>query len=485
MNSNSIRELKPTLVWHYFADLCQIPRPSKHEEKVMAYIEKFAQDQGLDYKKDDVGNILILKSAYPGMENRQTVTLQAHVDMVPQKDAESTHDFLKDPIEPIIEDGWVHANRTTLGADNGMGAAAALAILSSNEIKHGPIEALFTVDEEAGMTGATALLSDWLKGEILLNMDTEDEGEFYIGCAGGQNTDIELPIVKQSIPTDEKALSIKIAGLLGGHSGVDINLGRANAIKVLVELLNGFKLSFHLVSLNGGTVQRNAIPRAAEAVITVAEKDIDAMKKSIEKAAEEFKSQFKAIDPNFSILVANATASEILDEVSQDKLLSTLERMPNGVIAMSESIPELVQTSTNLAYVKTDADKVEIYSSQRSSVEEEKHEICDEIKVLFEKVGGIVKQYAGYPGWDPNPNSKIVAVAKETYQKLFNKVPEVKAIHAGLECGLIGSKYPQLDMISFGPTIKQAHSPNERVDIATVEKFWQFTLALLQAIPTM
>lgn len=485
MNSNSIRDLEPKSVWHYFADLCQIPRPSKHEERVVEYIEKFAQEQGLDYKKDEMGNILIRKSAYPGMENRQTVTMQAHVDMVPQKDADSSHDFIKDPIETIIEDGWVHANKTTLGADNGMGAAAALAILASDEIKHGPIEALFTVDEEAGMTGANHLAKDWLKGDILLNMDTEDEGEFYVGCAGGQNSDIELPIVREALPADLQALSIKVNGLNGGHSGVEIHLGRANAIKVLVGLLNDLKEPFHLVSLNGGSVQHNAIPREAEAVIAVDEKQIDEIKQFVEKATAEFKAQYLAVDPGFSIVVDETSATDALNEISQQNLLSALHEMPNGVISMSESIPDLVQTSTNLAYVKTENDKVEVYSSQRSSVEKEKTEVADTIKAVFEKVGGEVKGYAGYPGWDPNPKSKILAIAKEVYQKMFDREPAVKAIHAGLECGLIGSKYPQLDMISYGPTIKQAHSPNERIEIATVEKFWEFTLALLQAIPAL
>lgn len=479
-------ELAPKEVWTYFRDITLIPRPSKKEEQIIKYLLDFAQKHSLDHEQDTVGNVLIRKPATPGMENRKTVVLQSHVDMVCEKNSDKVHDFDRDPIEVLIEGGWVKANGTTLGADDGIGVAAQLAILAADDIAHGPIEALFTVDEETGLTGAFGLDSKFMKGRILLNLDSEDEGELFIGCAGGKDTVIQLPYTLEYPPTDHQAFEITVSGLKGGHSGDDIHKGLGNANKIITRILWGAHHSFEirLAFLEGGNL-RNAIAREAKAVVLVPLQHQNDFETFVRQLAHDIRNEFAVTEPNLHIhhAVHEQSIDKIVSRSAQGRLFSSLYACPHGVIAWSQRIPDFVETSTNLAAVRMEPDHFLITTSQRSSVESAKEDVANMVRACFELAGAQVEHSNGYPGWEPNPDSVIREITVASYNKLFTTQPIVKAIHAGLECGLIGDKYPGMDMISYGPTIKGAHSPDERIEISTVQKFWDLTLDILKNIP--
>jgi len=483
--NEAILNLEPKSVWYYFKEILEIPRPSKKEDKIKAYLIDFGKKHNLETLTDEVGNVLIRKPATKGIENRKSVVLQSHMDMVCEKNSDTQHDFDHDPIEVYIEDGWVTAKGTTLGGDDGIGVAAALAILASDEIQHGPVEALFTVDEETGLTGAFGLKPGFLQSEILLNLDSEDEGQLFIGCAGGQDTQAWLPYDKVETPENHEAFTIKVFGLKGGHSGDDINKNRGNANKILNRFLweNNHKLSIKLHNFDGGNL-RNAIAREAFATIMVPAEKADELKKAIETYRNTMKFEFHVTEPDLNITVESCDLPEfVVDNESADLLYNALYACPHGVMAMSADIKDFVETSTNLASVKFQEDEILITTSQRSSVESRKQSVTNMVTSVFNLAGGRTETSEGYPGWAPNPNSEIVDLTANLYKKLFNMEPEVLAIHAGLECGLIGDKYPGMDMISYGPTIKGAHSPDERMEIESVQKFWDLTLEILKNIP--
>jgi dipeptidase D len=483
-----ISALQPKEVWAYFEQILAIPRISKQEEQIVAYLVDFARDKGLTYQVDQVGNILISKPATPGMESRKGVILQSHLDMVGEKHAEVDHDFATDPIVPVRDGDWVKASGTTLGADDGIGIAAAMAILASDSISHGPLECLFTADEESGMTGAFGLQPGFLKGSILLNLDSEDEGEIFIGCAGGIDTVATLKLKRKRTGRSKVALMVKVGGLKGGHSGDEIHLGLGNSIKLLNRFLwnvdRKFKIS--LAHLEGGKA-RNAIPREAEAVIVVSEKELELIQVYFYSFAENLTRELTKVEPGFTMTMERVENPDfVLRRKQQRKLFNTLYASTHGVVAMSQEIPGMVETSTNLAAIRPIKDDyLEIVTSQRSSVESAKRDISDRMEAHFSLLGASVKHSDGYPGWKPNLNSEVLNISREVYKRLFGTEAEVKAIHAGLECGLFLLKYPELDMISFGPTIKGAHTPEERIKVDTVEKFWIFLLEMLEKAPKL
>lgn len=477
--------LKPKRLWELFEDICQIPRPSKKEEKILIFLKDFAERHQLEYSQDKIGNLLISKPATPGYEDRATVVLQSHVDMVCEKNEGVDHDFDKDPIKPRIDGDWVRGAGTTLGADDGIGMAAQLAILEANGIEHGPIECLFTVDEETGLTGAFNLEKDFVKGRILLNLDSEDDGELFIGCAGGLETLIIFPYERVNPEADHIAFDLSVTGFRGGHSGDDIHKGRGNAIKVLNRLLwNAEKMyEMRLAEVRGGNLH-NAIAREAFATVTVPKRHKSAFRELILSLAEAIKHSVKSSEPALEIGLRDAVMPEcLIDYSTQNNLLNALYACPHGVIAMSPDITDLVETSTNLASVKMTPQEIIIVTSQRSSLETGRRDVADMVASAFKLAGARVKHGDGYPGWTPNMDSVILSVMKKAYESLFEEPPKVLAIHAGLECGIIGEKYPGMDMISYGPTIKGAHSPDEGIEIATVEKFWDLTLEVLRNIP--
>lgn len=484
--NETLKSLEPQMVWHYFREILEIPRPSKKEEKIIAYLEEFGKQNNLETLRDAIGNVLIIKPGTKGFENKQTVVLQSHIDMVCEKNSDVQHDFDKDPIQAQIVDGWVKAKGTTLGADDGIGVAAQLALLASDDIAHGPIECLFTVDEETGLTGAFELDKDLLNGSILLNLDSEDEGELFIGCAGGKDTVIELPLEKETMPKNHLSFRVSVSGLKGGHSGDDIHRGLGNANKIINRVLweTTKRFAVRLQFIEAGNL-RNAIAREAFAWVAVPAGHADAFAKAIEKLFNEINNEFSVIEPDLQLTCQQSDTphQEVVSREAQQRLLNSLYACPHGVLAMSQSIPGFVETSTNLASVRQHDDHWLITTSQRSSVESALTDATQMVAACFHLAGAEVKHTDGYPGWEPNPTSVIREISEKAYLKLFDQQPEVKAIHAGLECGLIGHKYPGMDMISYGPTIKGAHSPDERIEIATVEKFWDLTLEILQNIP--
>lgn len=482
---NVLGHLKPEPVWHYFEELCKHPRPSKKEEKVVEYVLSVGKKLGLETLQDKHGTILIRKPAAPGFENRKTVVLQSHLDMVCEKNRDVEHDFDNDPIQPYIDGEWVKAKGTTLGADNGIGAAAALAVLSLNDIQHGPIEALFTLDEETGLTGANNLKKNWLKADILINMDSEEEGSFYIGCSGGLNTRASFKVKPEKAPKNHSAFELKVTGLKGGHSGLEIHVGRGNAVKLLVRLLYSFGKNFEyrLASIEGGN-KHNAIPREAFSTLLVSKKDEKAFKKFVKKFNDTVKEEFASVEPDLNVSVDKVKSVEkVFNQKLQTNLIRALYAVPHGVVKMSPDIPDLVETSTNLAVVTTEGKHVNIVTTQRSSVASEITDIRDMVSSAFELAGAALIYNDGYPGWKPDVNSEILGVFKKTFSDLYGKEPEVKAIHAGLECGIIKEKYPEMDMISFGPTMFGVHSPDERLKIDTVPKFWEQLLKVLENVP--
>ncbi|MEI6455342.1 MAG: aminoacyl-histidine dipeptidase [bacterium] len=483
--SKEILNLEPKSLWKHFYSLTQIPRPSKKEEKIREFITNFGKSLALETIVDEVGNVIIRKPATPGMENLKGVILQGHLDMVPQKNSDKVHDFEKDPIETIIDGEWVRANGTTLGADNGMGVAAAMAVLESKDLKHGPIEALFTSDEETGMTGATGLKPGMIKGEILINMDSEDEGELYIGCAGGTNGNFTFRYSESSVPAGSAALKINVTGLKGGHSGVDIHLGRGNANKIVTRLLwLGTKnFGVRLASIDGGSL-RNAIPREAFALITLPNDKKDGFIKFLKEFTEIARKELSAVEPDLKIeAVDTDLPKSLIEEKIQLNFLDALYGCPNGVIRMSNEMKGLVETSTNLAIVKSGNGVIKIQCLLRSSVDSAKDDLECMMQSVFELAGAGFVFDGKYPGWKPNPGSAILKTMLDIYNKKFGRIPEIRAIHAGLECGILGGSYPGWDMSSFGPTIRYPHSPDEKVNIATVQKFWDFLVETLKNIP--
>lgn len=480
-----LNDLKPALVWKYFKDILEIPRPSKKEEKIIAYLLAFGKKYKLETLQDEIGNVLIRKPATAGMENRKSVVLQSHVDMVCEKNSDKVHDFENDPIDTFIKEGWVYAKGTTLGSDDGIGVAAQLALLAADNIEHGPIECLFTIDEETGLTGAFGLKPGFLKSEILLNLDSEDEGQLFIGCAGGKDTQAWMPFDKEEVPEGYEAFRLTISGLKGGHSGDDINKGLGNANKLLNRFLWEMKkeLGIILAGFDGGNL-RNAIAREAFAIVLLKKGTEAKLNESVQNYERIFKNEFHATEPFLAFKYEKSELPEfVIDDDSTNELLNCIYALPHGMMAMSQDIEDFVETSTNLASVKMEEDEILITTSQRSSVESAKRDICNMVSSVFKLAGCRIQQSDGYPGWAPNPDSAIVDITVDSYKKLFKTDPEVLAIHAGLECGLIGAKYPKMDMVSFGPTIKGAHSPDERIEIKSVEKFWDLTLDVLKNIP--
>lgn len=479
-------KLKPELLWKRFSEICNIPHPSHHEEKIREYIVNFAKEHKLDYTVDEGPNVIIRKPATPGMEGRKTIVLQAHLDMVPQKNSDKEFDFEKDPIEAYIDGEWVTANGTTLGADNGIGASAILAVLESNDIKHGPIEALFTATEETGMDGAFALRAGELKGDILVNLDSETEGELYVGCAGG--LDVTATMKYDTVKLDKNEFTgyrLELKGLKGGHSGMEIVLQRGNANKLLVRFMRNFqeKLGIMLCDIDGGGL-RNAIPREAFATVAVMKKNEKAFLAAVKRFEKLYINEYKGIEDSISFkAIPVKTPSKAINFFDQANLIDAVFACPNGVMRMSTSMPGLVQTSSNLARVVSERGYFKIMCLLRSSVNSEKDDLALMIRTVMELSGATVKQSGAYDGWNPNMESPILKTMKESYNKLFGREPDVMAIHAGLECGIIGGKYPSMDMISCGPTIKYPHSPDEKVNIASVEKFWKFLCYTLENAP--
>lgn len=483
--NKDIFKLEPQRLWKHFYSLTQIPRPSKKEKAAVDFMVSFGKNLGLETITDEVGNVIIRKPATPGMENRKTVILQGHLDMVPQKNSDKKHDFDKDPIEAYVDGEWVTANGTTLGADNGIGVAAAMAVLEAKDIAHGPIEALFTVDEETGMTGAFGIKPGLLKGDILLNLDSEDEGELYVGCAGGLDANIRFNYTAQPVPSDMVAYKLAVIGLKGGHSGLEINLGRGNSIKLLFRFLYRAckTLGVRIGTIDGGSL-RNAIPRESFAVVTVPSKNATDFEKLVHEYEQIYKNEFSLTEPNLSFTCkTDSLPKSLIDENTQSRAIRAFFSCPNGVVRMSDAVPGLVETSNNLARVYTEGNQIVGQCLMRSSVDSEKEALADKMAAVFELADAAILFEGGYPGWKPNPNSPILKVMQKVYKDKFGTTPEVKAIHAGLECGLLGGVYPNLDMISFGPTIRHPHSPDEKVNIATVGKFWDFLVEVLKNAP--
>jgi len=485
MNANDIRQLEPKALWQNFYSLTQVPRPSHKKEQIGAFLVNFGKSLGLETVQDEIGNVLIRKPATPGMENRKAVVLQAHMDMVPQKNSSVPHDFQKDPIDAYIDGEWVTAHDTTLGADNGIGLAAAMTVIQSKDIKHPAIEMFITVDEETGMFGAFGLQPNVLKGDILINMDSEDEGELYVGCAGGIDGDITFRYKEVPVEEGDVALKVSLTGLKGGHSGVDINLQRGNANKLMFRFLKDAVADYEarLASIDGGSL-RNAIPREAFAVITVPEDDVEDIVDFVKEYEDLFIEEFKGVEEKISFTVEQVgLPTGLIPEEVQDDLINGVTACPNGVLRFIPELPEVVETSNNLAIIKSDGNSVILRTLIRSSVESRKEELASMVESVFLLAGAKVELVGGYPGWKPNLDSPILKQMTKVYEDKYGKTPKVMIIHAGLECGILGTHYPKMDMISFGPTIKFPHSPDEKVNIATVAKFWDYLLATLENIP--
>ena len=485
MNANDIRQLEPKALWQNFYSLTQIPRPSHKKDEIGAFLENFGKSLGLETLRDEIGNVLVRKPATPGMEGRKAVILQAHMDMVPQKNSHIPHDFQKDPIDAYIDGEWVTARETTLGADNGIGLAAAMTVLQSKDLIHPAIEMFITVDEETGMFGAFGLQPNFLKGDILMNMDSEDEGELYVGCAGGIDGDITFRYKEVEVEEGDVALKVSLTGLKGGHSGVDINLQRGNANKLMFRFLKDAVADYEvrLASIDGGSL-RNAIPREAFAVVTVPAEGVDDLIDFVKEYEELFIEEFKSVEDQiaFTVEQVNLPTGLIPEEV-QDDLINGVTACPNGVLRFIPELPTVVETSNNLAIIKSDGNSIILRTLIRSSVESRKEELASMVESVFLLAGAKVDLVGGYPGWKPNLDSPILKQMTKVYEDKFGKTPKVMIIHAGLECGIIGTHYPNMDMISFGPTIRYPHSPAEKVNIATVVKFWDYLLATLENIP--
>src|SRR5664280_469199 len=482
---SDIRNLEPKAVWNYFHEITQIPRPSKFEQKMIENMKEFGKKNNLETVVDNVGNVIIRKPATKGMEKRKGVILQIHLDMVPQKNSDKKHDLKKDPIETVVDGEWVRANGTTLGADNGIGVAAAMAILASKDIPHGPVEALFTIDEETGMTGLFGLKKGLLKGDILMNLDSEDEGELDVGCAGGIDVNVTKIYNEEKSPKGMSSFKIIAKGLKGGHSGVDIAMGRANSNKIMFRFLMQAESDFgiRLAEAAGGDL-RNAIPRESYSIVLVPETKAKEFEKFVKGYEKMYRAEFSDTEPDLKFLAEKIVIpSKVMNKSDQYKIIRALFACPNGVQRISQAMKGLVETSNNLAIVKCIGGKFEAYNLTRSSVDSAKDATAWKIAAVFQLIDAEVGLTGGYPGWNPNMNSPILKTMSGIYKDMFGKVPEIKAIHAGLECGLIAGVYPNLDMISFGPTIRYPHSPDEKVNIASIGKFWDFLAGTLKHVP--
>lgn len=480
-----VKDLKPALIWQCFDEITKVPRPSCHEEQIREYLLDFAKKNNVAVKTDACGNVVMTKPATPGHENAPTVILQAHMDMVAEKNNDVEHDFLKDPINTYIDGDWVKAKGTTLGADNGIGMAGALAVLIDNTLEHGPVECLFTINEEIGLEGAQNLGKDMITGSMLINLDSEDDGEIFVGCAGGIDTTAIFNYTPVEAPADLTYLKVAISGLLGGHSGSDINTGRGNANKLIARFVWNCSndIAIKLASFDGGNL-RNAIPREAHAIIGVAADKKAEIESRLAAYAKEIENEYKGIEPEvkFAIECVERPAA-CIDDNTAKALILALYSAPHGVYSMSRDLEGLVETSTNLAAVKMIEDnKIKVTTSQRSSVESRKFDIAAQVETHFLLAGAEISHSDGYPGWAPNMDSTIMRLSSDAYEELFNVKPAIKAIHAGLECGLFLAKYPNLDMVSFGPTMTGVHSPDEKLYIPTVDKFWQHLTLTLKKV---
>lgn len=482
---DQLSQLAPQPLWQFFSKICSIPHPSYHEQQISQWIQTWATDKGLTVVEDEVGNIIIKKPATAGMESRKGVILQAHMDMVPQKNNDTKHDFTKDPIKPYIDGEWVTADGTTLGADNGIGLASALAVLDSDNMAHGPVEVLITINEEAGMDGAFGLKPGFLDGDILINTDSEQEGEVYMGCAGGIDATATFTLVSEPVPNDYRSFNLSISGLKGGHSGCDIHTGRANANKLLVRFLLQASQQFNiqLTELNGGSL-RNAIPREANASFVVATKHVPALEQAVDAYVSTMRENLSAVEPDVSmLLISPETFDTMWTNECQSQLLNALNGSPNGVIRMSDAISGVVETSLNLGVLRCKGNKFVAQLLIRSLHDDGRMQVEEMVQSVFELAGAKVDFAGGYPGWAPDNDSAIMRSVRATYEKLFKRTPEIMVIHAGLECGLFKSAYPDWDMVSIGPTIRFPHSPDEKVHIESVAQYWQLLTAVLADIP--
>ncbi|ERT13181.1 beta-Ala-His dipeptidase [Photorhabdus temperata] len=482
---SELSQLSPQPLWDIFAKICSIPHPSYHEEALATHIVQWAQEKGLHVERDQVGNILLRKPASKGLENRKAVVLQAHLDMVPQKNNDTEHDFTKDPIRPYIDDEWVTAQGTTLGADNGIGLASALAVLADDNVKHGPLEVLLTMTEETGMDGAFGLQPGWLQADILINTDSEEEGEIYMGCAGGIDFTTTLALTRETVPAHYKTLKLTIKGLKGGHSGCDIHLGLGNANKLLARFLAAHteELELKLLEFQGGTL-RNAIPREGHVIVAVPADKTARLTQLKDKYLGILQNEYAIVEKNLTVLLEEvATDIQALTDDCQNRFISLLNSTPNGVIRMSDIIKGVVETSLNVGVVTMEQDKVNIICLIRSLIDSGKSYIIGMLGSLAKLSNAEITSKGGYPGWQPDANSPVMHLVRETYQQLFDKTPNIMVIHAGLECGLFKKPYPDMDMVSIGPTITGAHSPDEQVHIKSVGQYWQLLTAVLKAIP--
>ncbi|HUI10168.1 MAG TPA: aminoacyl-histidine dipeptidase [Bacteroidota bacterium] len=478
--SQAIEGLEPAAVWKYFAEIARIPRCSKHEEAMTSYVMATARKFGLEAKSDRHGNVVVRKPASPGKERVGSIALQGHLDMVCEKNKETVHDFAKDPIELVKKGNVLMANGTTLGADNGIAVATNLAIMEDRSLAHGPLEFLFTVDEETGLTGASNLEPGFVTSTTLINLDSEEEGHLYVGCSGGRDTIGSWKASFEAVPAGSVAGELKVAGLKGGHSGLEIDKNRGNAVKMINRVLIRLApLGARIAALDGGN-KHNAIPREAEALLFLPKKKWDEAAAVVADANAVLRAESGSVEPDLAVtLTATKKKGKVLPRALQAKITRTIAALPHGVTRMSADIPGLVETSTNVAVVKTDRKSVTVATSQRSSVASEIDEICETVAAVFTLGGAEVRATDGYPGWKPNMGSAVLQLAKSTYRQLFGKDPEVKAIHAGLECGIIGERYPGMDMVSFGPTLEAVHSPDEKIYIDTVGKYWKYLMAIL------
>lgn len=483
-----VKDLKPELIWKCFDEVTKIPRPSCHEEQIRAFLLKFAAEHGVEAKTDEVGNVVMHKAATPGCEKAPTVVLQAHMDMVAEKNSDCNHDFMKDPIDTYVDGEWVKAHGTTLGADNGIGVAAAMAVMADNSLKHGPVEALFTVNEEIGLEGAENLGKDMISGKMLLNLDSEDDGEIFVGCAGGIDTTAVFDYKRSFAPQDFQYVRVAVNGLLGGHSGGDIHLGRANANKLIARFVWECSQQWDITvcAFEGGNL-RNAIPREAYAIFGIHSDHKVAMKRRLEKYVKEIKNEYDGVEPSMNLTIEEIERPEFcMDADSSLRLIRAIYSAPHGVYSMSRDLEGLVETSTNLASVKMPEEgKVIVTTSQRSSVESRKNDMAAQVEAHFQLAGAQVSHSDGYPGWAPNMKSPIMKISADAYEELFGVKPAIKAIHAGLECGLFLTKYPDLDMVSFGPTMTGVHSPDEKLLIPTVDKFWRHLCRVLEKVSAL
>ncbi|KLG11959.1 aminoacyl-histidine dipeptidase [Enterobacter cloacae subsp. cloacae] len=482
---SELSQLSPQPLWDIFAKICSIPHPSYHEEQLAEHIMGWAKEKGLHAERDQVGNILIRKPATAGMENRKPVVLQAHLDMVPQKNNDTVHDFTKDPIQPYIDGDWVKARGTTLGADNGIGMASALAVLADDSVQHGPLEVLLTMTEEAGMDGAFGLQANWLQADILINTDSEEEGEIYMGCAGGIDFISTLPLSRKAVPAGFQTFKLTLKGLKGGHSGGDIHLGLGNANKLLARFLAGHaaELDLRLVDFNGGTL-RNAIPREAFATVAVPAAKADELKKLSSVYLDILKNELSAKEKNLTVVLESvSTDKAALTTQSRDTFIQLLNATPNGVIRNSDVAKGVVETSLNVGVVTMGDDSAEIICLIRSLIDTGKEYVVSMLESLGTLAGAKTSAKGSYPGWQPDASSPVMALVRETYQRLFNSTPNIQVIHAGLECGLFKKPYPNMDMVSIGPTITGPHSPDEQVHIESVGHYWTLLTELLKAIP--